>query len=722
MVRFNRKSSQTAYNGRQSFLYIQSKATIRRFKSLKPTQNLAIFIFFICLCSSISVIIMTGNGHVEHLYSYYDNHKTFINNNNGNDPARQKAIENAKKETKHWVKVNQADEIELDSIISAYQETLQKLKKEEKAAKEKKKLEEEAANENSSYYLYYQDDYDIASTVIGLPSFASPTSSVNSNGAASAIDLMTYQRFVGSLRQTGYSGHLIIGIDSSNAIVSEEIMTYLQSKNVTVKQLLPVECTFEFAKKNQKCYHPYSHIKREWSNFPLARDWLASCDTCIGSVVIAPIKDTIFQRNPFGQGMPIVQRLHLYELHPLITAAETSAGVLLKACENTDLDKINKDMERLDYIPPDKRKLRILSAGIAVGTRDDIIDYLGAIHSVMREWMHRSQCHFEHSSSDDGMAIVNYLRLEQRLPHRTRIIPHRTGIVNNVGYEGRIAYEAHVYLWQFKGLTEEEAGKIPYEGGEEGNMGWIGSEYLLTDEEGNFIDVFFQKSAVIYEYNSFGPPFTTWFDKKLNLSTKTSSSSTINAVESSASIEVNQDGIDRVNSNSTNTTQPEDGKMKSSNNDENAEQDKIEGKNNDDDYYIKDEQGNKSSNTTATSALSTRKVKNTTEVIAEQQTAFNATKNKEDENLQPMYYKDHTSDDSNTTNATIIEEGMNASDEFLEKKIAQIVPVEETLEEDKKKEDSLRVDGQGDDKVQDIEGSVDAEKGNSRNKRRKDEQ
>ena len=510
--------------------------SVRYFRSLQPRRQLALFIVFISIITSFTTILISDHDHAGFFYNYYNHaidntlYSSFTSSSSSFDSnynGREKALSKAKDQTKQWEQKYRADEYELDNIIVEYKKHLHVLKQQQKERDEKlqEKQQREKADSNSEYYLYYQDSNDASNTIIGIPT--TKTSSISSASSSASSNSISYiYRFVKSLRLTGYNGNIIIGLEETIHTNHPQLITFLQQNKVQLKTLLPVECSFQFAKKNQKCYHPYSHIKREWSYFPLARDWLTSCAECIGSVVLASMKETVFQLNPFGIGMPIIQRLHLFEQHPFINVAETSAGTLLKACDDIDIDRMNVDLVQVneeDLPLSKKRKLNLISAGTALGTRDDIIDYLGAIHTIMREWMHRSQCHFEHSTSDDGMAIVNYLRLSQRLPFRTRIIPHRHGIVNNVGYDGRIIHEAHLYLWQFKGKTEEEANYIPYEGAiinkkiDQGRGSWIDSEYTLTDVEGNFIDVFFQKSAIIHEYNTFGPPFVSWLDEKLNL-------------------------------------------------------------------------------------------------------------------------------------------------------------------------------------------------------------
>lgn len=412
---------------------------------------------------------------------------------------RKYAIEEAAKLTERYIHYEERLQRILDREKEDY---LKRLAKEEQAKKEK---EQELKREymESKYYMYYEDSNDADSTVIGMTYSQDPR---------------IYKRFVGSLRSTGFGGTIILGIEE----VSPEIHQYLLDQNVTLKKLEPVECTFINAKARQKCYKPYPHIKREWAHFPLSRDWLSGCASCSGPVIFTSVDRTFFQVNPFGAGMPVVKRLHLYEQHPSVDVSRTSAGVLLKACVDIDLEA---EMQA-GYEDIEPRGL--LSAATALGTRDDIIDYLGLVYSTIREWMQKTECHFQHSSSDSGMAIVNYLRVKDRLPYRTRFMVHRTGIVNNVDFEGKNAIEAHVHLWMFRGLTEEEANRVPYEGGK-GN-GWIDTDYMVTNEDGFFIDVFFEKSAIVYGYDSFGLPFLNWLDRRLNI---TSSEDSLGSVTDS---------------------------------------------------------------------------------------------------------------------------------------------------------------------------------------------
>jgi len=110
-------------------------------------------------------------------------------------------------------------------------------------------------------------------------------------GMATGIALRDLQRFVNSLRNTGFGGTIILGImkDPEPGIVN-----YLQSKNVTIQYMsLAPNCTFpdiykskeEMEKEGDKrnfiglttCMEPYPDVKIRWVKYPLGRDWLQSC-------------------------------------------------------------------------------------------------------------------------------------------------------------------------------------------------------------------------------------------------------------------------------------------------------------------------------------------------------------------------------------------------------------------------------------------------------------
>ena len=108
-------------------------------------------------------------------------------------------------------------------------------------------------------------------------------------GLAMGYELKTYQIFVGSLRATGYDGHIILGVQTD---MPPEIAAYLASHNVTTKEVVMGICTYFGHKEmdgnhilKQKCCQAYPEYKIQWSRFLLARDWLKECTECTGRLL-----------------------------------------------------------------------------------------------------------------------------------------------------------------------------------------------------------------------------------------------------------------------------------------------------------------------------------------------------------------------------------------------------------------------------------------------------
>lgn len=403
---------------------------------------------------------------------------------------RKKALEAAKDLTSKRIEFEEEEMDPLYEIRENYAEAKKKAWEEEELQKQLKEKED-------AYYQYYEDNDDADCTVI--------TMSYNA-------EFIHYIRFVSSLRDNGYEGNIIIGIEKDQ---DPEIVRYLKSQNVTIHTLIPTECTFESAKPLQKCYYPYQNIRREWSHFPLIRDWLINCPECTGPVLfMSSMKRAYFQTNPFGAGSATKKRLQIFQHHRNFGAELTPDTELLHACYNIDFPA------KLQIDPKDDSLgfNGMLTSDIAAGRRDDVIDYLSLVYSQIREWMQGTrECYNKELPADIGRPIVNYLHIQDRLPFNTRIVPHRVGEVNLAVYEGTLAYESHLNMLQFKGLSLPGAESTPYEGSTE--KSWIDTDYLLTNDDGDFINVFYEKSVIIIDYETYGKPFLDWLDKKMNFTT-----------------------------------------------------------------------------------------------------------------------------------------------------------------------------------------------------------
>ena len=133
---------------------------------------------------------------------------------------------------------------------------------------------------------------------------------VSSNSAVlsltAGLNLDTYKQFVGSLRATGYSGHIILGI-SNNA--PSDVLSYLAEQNVTTHVIEPAEkCTYNGTIGNRgvpidmhsgphpfRCPKAYPDYKITWARFPLYKDWLEDCPSCTDGIMLTDARDAYFQ-------------------------------------------------------------------------------------------------------------------------------------------------------------------------------------------------------------------------------------------------------------------------------------------------------------------------------------------------------------------------------------------------------------------------------------------
>jgi hypothetical protein len=319
---------------------------------------------------------------------------------------------------------------------------------------------------------------------------------------ATNYPLRTYQQFVGSLRQSGYTGHIMIGLQPSP---SPEIVYYLTQRNVTIHVLSWVNCTYATTttqdvhatesslvsskkkkitttKKNifqqTTCAYPYPDIKIRWSRFPLFRDWLLACTTCTGPVLVTDARDVIFQRNPFGDDVPSsVQGLQVFQEHVNMTTANWLTEWPIRECKG------------VTYKEP------MLCSGTTIGTREAMLQYLTIMYDEMKVWISDPKCRFD--INGDDQSIHNYLYYSGRLPFATSIPNRHGGIVNTIGHHAAQLYKQYM-----------RADSTMYPGANE--QTWIGPEFNLTNANGWFIEFDGSISRVVHQWDRFGTPYSRW--------------------------------------------------------------------------------------------------------------------------------------------------------------------------------------------------------------------
>ena len=124
-------------------------------------------------------------------------------------------------------------------------------------------------------------------------------------GLASGYGREVYETFVGSLRATGFSGHIILAISKD---AGADVITYLSEQNVTTKFVERAEkCTYngtigeegvpiDMHKSTEwKCPKDYPDYKITWARFLYYRDWLKDCPSCTDGVILTDVRDAFFQ-------------------------------------------------------------------------------------------------------------------------------------------------------------------------------------------------------------------------------------------------------------------------------------------------------------------------------------------------------------------------------------------------------------------------------------------
>jgi hypothetical protein len=316
---------------------------------------------------------------------------------------------------------------------------------------------------------------------------------------ATNYDIRTYKRFVGSLRRSGYTGHIMLGLAPNP---SRHIVHYLHSRNVTIHILSWVNCTYtrdasmpgDIFQKT-RCTSPYPDIKIRWSRFPLARDWLQACSTCTGPVLITDARDVIFQRDPFGPGSPTVDSLQVFQEHADMTTDNWLTEWPIRECKNLSLPR-----------------QPMLCSGTTIGPRNIMLKYLELMYREMKVWIEDPKCRF--NINGDDQSIHNYLFYTGQLPAGTQSIVHRQGgIVNTIGH-----YAAQLFRRHIRPLVDQAVARnatpagIRYLGAT--HTSWIGLEYGLTNEHGLLIESDGSVSRVVHQWDRFGTPYLDWLQEQ----------------------------------------------------------------------------------------------------------------------------------------------------------------------------------------------------------------
>jgi hypothetical protein len=327
-------------------------------------------------------------------------------------------------------------------------------------------------------------------------------------GVTLGLQIESIHRFVGSLRKTGFSGNIILGVEEKQP---RKFLRFLENaNNVTVKTVrYAANCTFEPFYKTQEdidkesddkmrrdltsCAEPYPDVKLSNIKYPLGRDWLRDCKTCTGPVMLVNVREVYFQEDPFGPEAPEIKGIQLFEEHPDVTTKHWVVDWPVGDCKGVH------------------NKKPMISGGAVVGTSSAMMKYMEQMYEEMKAWLVEPKCRFKTAS--DEQPVQNFLFYNGDLKD-AEALHHRDGIVHVVGYETSQIFEAHLEkVKNEEKKSHDEAYETPLPG--KNNRTWISPEiYSLTDEDGYFMNFDGSRSRVVYQWDAAGQPLWTWMQNQ----------------------------------------------------------------------------------------------------------------------------------------------------------------------------------------------------------------
>lgn len=128
--------------------------------------------------------------------------------------------------------------------------------------------------------------------------------------AAYPKNMGCWKRLVGSLRNSGYDGHIIFGVHKE---IPQDEQDYLKEMDVTSYIVDFVDCDSSVvageakggsAAVRGKCAKGIEKLNLEWGRYEMARQWLNACETCTGWSLVMDTRDLFFQADPFASLPP----------------------------------------------------------------------------------------------------------------------------------------------------------------------------------------------------------------------------------------------------------------------------------------------------------------------------------------------------------------------------------------------------------------------------------
>ena len=228
-------------------------------------------------------------------------------------------------------------------------------------------------------------------------------------GIGSGYDLQTYQEFIGSLRSLGFQGNIILAVAKDS---QPDVISYLLSQNVQIKDISTVKCSHQIFKYQENCIEGYDTIHISWVSYFLARSWIKENPFCSSkSVVIASIPHVKFVKDPFLNARSNWQGLHLFQM-PSYETNNWRVAKPLHYCTGHTYSGVQFDDENDDDISTITPinfdwDVPLLSTSVVIGDIQSILFFLDSMITIMNEWSHLEKCPLHLHGTE--MAVLNYL-------------------------------------------------------------------------------------------------------------------------------------------------------------------------------------------------------------------------------------------------------------------------------------------------------------------------
>jgi len=295
--------------------------------------------------------------------------------------------------------------------------------------------------------------------------------------------LRYYQRFVGTLRDAGYKGDIVLAV-SPQRKMAPGVEDYLKQQNV-VAYPFEVECL-----KKDNCKftddflgYPDPRPHRTFANirYALYEYWLNYYKPC-SYIMILDFRDTFFQKDPFETfGYPIDKRTPKYELHVF---AENFKVKNIKKCVYNSL------WVGRCFGKPALEQLKdeaVLCSGSTLGSFAGIDHYV----STMLRSMDEVQCWRKGIESDQG--YQNYL--------------FYNGYFNTVMGNATFNHQGHGVVNTIGAMNGR---RVPKD-----QKGPLDTFWKIRDGQGYILNYDGSRSAVVHQWDRFYSEIVQFLDTKL---------------------------------------------------------------------------------------------------------------------------------------------------------------------------------------------------------------